>query len=176
MATSLAKTPGVISLQWALLVSPKAKGDDIYDLNGHGRLGRAYYIQMIGQRDSSNKTWEYKEQEVADFLDANCIIVQDLIGKVVNAARLAGICVSVVVNPGNDLEWTSKDWVKAALEAIEADGHVTGTSVLDWNTVHEKALWYVRSKLDTRHWGRMNTFKEGKISTWSLLDDRELIS
>jgi hypothetical protein len=98
-------------------------------------------LSIQGQAQSQ---WEFEEQDIS--MAANSmILVRVIVGKIKDLDRLVSILKSTATKGGQP-GWNCVEWVREALEALDNDGKVLGTSVTDWQTIRDAALQYVRHK------------------------------
>lgn len=101
------------------------------------------------------------------------MLVRVVVGRVADMDRLKSLIrqVPVPMHP-EDPNWNCVIWVKEALEAVIDDGKALSTSVDSWDKARDEVMWYVEEKMDKR--GQVSGVKQ-KVSTWDMLDGKELI-
>ena len=97
-----------------------------------------------------------------------------MIAKVEGVDRLQTILRNVPVRPEQD-GWSCKGWVKEALEALQDDGKVLGTSVTAWKIVKDAAIKYCQKKKDQHRFDGKGNFETKWPPTFDLLEEKETI-
>ncbi|KAJ4007793.1 hypothetical protein NW766_009598 [Fusarium irregulare] len=152
---------------WALLVGPKAEDDETRGKRFHAKE-RIY--------SGTQSVWEFSEQETGTS-STLMILVRIQVAKVVNMGNLVTILRSVPVKsaePG----WNCIEWVREALSAVQSGGKAVGSSVLEWATVRQTAMWYVEHKsMQHRFDGQAapGQFDTRRVPTYDILQGKELV-
>jgi hypothetical protein len=102
------------------------------------------------------------------------LLVRVMIGKVKDRRRLAEILRQTPIRD-RETGWTCVSWIKAALERIQADNQVLGTSVVDWEAVSKTAMTYCQQKKDERRFNRHGGFDTIKAPTYDVINQMETI-
>ncbi|KAI6090405.1 hypothetical protein F4821DRAFT_275078 [Hypoxylon rubiginosum] len=145
---------------WALAVGPKY--EPLPETEG------TLFHATINEYDY----WEYEEETIQAKPSSN-MLVRVVVGRVADMDRLKSLIrqVPVPMHP-EDPNWNCVIWVKEALEAVIDDGKALSTSVDSWDKARDEVMWYVEEKMDKR--GQVSGVKQ-KVSTWDMLDGKELI-
>ncbi|KAI1881732.1 hypothetical protein JX265_000558 [Neoarthrinium moseri] len=153
---------------WALLTGPKTERDE--------PTGKRYHAkeQMISIRGHIQSQWQFDERDVS-MLATSMILVRIVVGKIKDRKRVASILRSIPIR-GDQPGWNCVGWVKEALEALGKDGKALGTSVIDWRTIRDAALSYVRHKeAQHRFDGRAQAgiFNARQVPTYDLIETKQ---
>ncbi|EGX94146.1 hypothetical protein CCM_02417 [Cordyceps militaris CM01] len=146
---------------WALLVGPKHEDQNT-------RATRYHAKQHLTK-------WQYNEVNISTAA-TNMILIRIFAAKVQNMDRVESIMRSVPVRP-NVPGWTCRSWVTEAYEKLRSDGKALSTCP-DWETLSERALWYVRNKMEEHRFdGKApgDQFSTWEVATYSIADGREII-
>ena len=147
---------------WALILGPKIEAIDATGMRYHAK-------ESITENGVS--TWVFQEKESA-LTATSMILVRVLIAKVNNKDRLVSILRNVPIR--SDLPgWNCVGWVKEALERLEADGKVLGTSVTEWSIVKNAAMDYCQRKRDEHRFDGKSQYDMETVPTYDLLDRKE---
>ncbi|EXA30843.1 hypothetical protein BFJ63_vAg18137 [Fusarium oxysporum f. sp. narcissi] len=152
---------------WALLVAPKVEDSETRGKRFHAKERIYSGMQSV---------WEFSEQETGTS-STLMILVRIQVAKVMNMRSLEAILRSVPVR-GEQRGWNCVEWVREALAALQNDNKALGTSVLDWATVRDTAMWYVEQKaMQHRFDGQAapGQFDTSRVSTYDLLERKELV-
>lgn len=103
------------------------------------------------------------------------LLVRVLVGKVKSVERLQAVLRGTPLREDQE-GWNCVSWVKEALESLEKDDRALGTSVTKWGVVREGALSYVIRKKAEHRFDSEGEFDISLVPTWSLLDDKEVVS
>lgn len=117
--------------------------------------------------------WEFEARSIG-LQATEMLLVRVLVAKVTNKQRIENILRDVPVVQGDDA-WNCVVWVQKALEAIHDDGKAVGTSQLDWRTVRDVAMKYVKDKQDQRRFESGSGFDMTKPATFDLLAGHEVV-
>jgi hypothetical protein len=73
------------------------------------------------------------------------LLVRIMIGKIKDIVRLRSILRNTPIRAGQTdyNHWNCVEWLKEALRLIQGDGKTLGTSVTNWTSVRDTAMWYV---------------------------------
>lgn len=105
------------------------------------------------------------------------ILVRIQVAKVTDMRSLEGMLRSVPVRGGQP-GWNCVEWVKEALAILQNGNKALGSSVLDWVTVRDTAMWYVEKKSREHRFDGLaapGQFDTSKVSTYDLLEGKELV-
>ncbi|KAF4442002.1 hypothetical protein F53441_11847 [Fusarium austroafricanum] len=164
-----AKMPGgEDKYHWALLVGPKVESNETRGKRFHAKE-RIY--------SGTQSVWEFSEQETGTS-STLMILIRVQVAKVNNMAALEAILRSVPIRAGKP-GWNCVEWVREALAALQNDSKALGTSMLDWTTVRDTAMWYVEQKaMQHRFDGQAvpGQFDTSRVPTYDLIERKELIS
>ncbi|KAL1960641.1 hypothetical protein VTO42DRAFT_7220 [Malbranchea cinnamomea] len=147
---------------WALVTGPKTETASSRGHRFHVRH-RAY--------EGGNR-WEYEELEIPTA-PTRMILVRLAVAKVVHEEQMAKILRAVPVVQNNP-NWTCRIWVKEALAALVANGHVLGTAVTDWTTIENTAKQYARQKKDQHRFDGKAEWDTSKVPTFDMMENKEL--
>jgi hypothetical protein len=105
------------------------------------------------------------------------LLVRILIGKVESAERLKSVLRETPIRAGESGldHWNCIEWLKEALDGLMRDRRALGSSVTDWKSVRDTAMWYVAKKKDEHRFDEQGKYDPEKAATWDILDKRELI-
>jgi hypothetical protein len=129
----------------------------------------------IGQ--SLQSVWEYEER-IIPLEPTSMLLVRVLLGKISNIDQLRSAFENTPVRgdqPGYE-HWNCVEWIREALDLIQDDEQALGTSVTDWNSVRNTAMWYVEKKKRDHRFDGQGQYDQKKAATWDMLERRELIS
>ncbi|KAF5023658.1 hypothetical protein F66182_4278 [Fusarium sp. NRRL 66182] len=153
---------------WALLVGPKAED--------HETRGKRFHAKER-MYSGTQSVWEFSEQETGTS-STLMILIRVQVAKVKNMAALESVLRSVPIRAGEP-GWNCVEWVREALAALQNDSKALGTSVLDWTTVRDTAMWYVGQKVMQHRFdgqAALGQFDMTRVPTYDLIKRKELIS
>ncbi|RCI09807.1 hypothetical protein L249_3892 [Ophiocordyceps polyrhachis-furcata BCC 54312] len=167
---SSAKMPGgEDEYHWAFLAGPKQ----------HPKSGSRHIMYhakeklvMSGNPPQLKPEWQY----VNDSDRAAMLLVRLLVGKIVDKDRLEQIFKSVPLRT-QDPDWNCVLWMQDAFGRVIRDGQAISTSVRNWHSVRNKAMWYVHHKKSNHRFdGQDSTviFDPAKPATWDMLKNEEM--
>lgn len=113
---------------------------------------------------------------VKDSDRAAMLLVRLVIGKIADHQRLEQILKEVPLRP-DDANWNCVVWMANAFEKVVTDGRALSSSVKEWGSVRDKAMWYVDYKKKTHRFDGKETsilFDPHRPATWDMLGNREL--
>ena len=149
---------------WALLVGPKTEVD-----NGQGMR----YHAKEKATGPGQSTWFFEARPIP--LEAtNMLLVRVLIGKIERKDLLRSVLEGVPIKQGVP-GWNCVIWVQEALEALDANSKVLGTSVVDWQTVRDTTMEYVERKKAEHRFDGLGNFDTKKAPTYDMLENKETI-
>ncbi|KAH8586530.1 hypothetical protein B0O99DRAFT_656801 [Bisporella sp. PMI_857] len=151
---------------WALIMGPK-KEIDIGD-----RCMRYHAKEIMGAQGKSE--WYFEEKEIP-CQPVDMLLVRLTIAKVLDKKCLADILCRVPIRQGIP-GWNCVAWIKEALDALRADGKVSGTSEPEWQRVRDRVMEYVQQKKDEHRFDGMGDFDMSKPPTYDLLEGKETIT
>ncbi|KAK1988415.1 hypothetical protein LZ30DRAFT_20775 [Colletotrichum cereale] len=101
------------------------------------------------------------------------LLIRVVIAKIKDMRRLQSIFENRPLRP--EVEgWNCVGWVKEGLEAVLRDGNALGTSVVDWKSVRDIAMWYVEKKKAEHRFAGASHYDHSKAPTWDMLCGKEL--
>ena len=120
-----------------------------------------------------DRQWIFEERK-SSLLATNMLLVRIVVGKVKDTDRLRSVLKEVPVVRG-DPSWNCVEWVRTALEALEADKGAMGTSQFDWGVIRETAMKYCREKRDAGRFQSGTAYDTSRPPTFDLLEGKELL-
>lgn len=154
------------SYHWALIVGPKVEKDTSQGFRFHAKESLSF------ENGIQNSVWSFEERSTS-MTQTSMVLVRVLFGKIENTERLKAILRSVPMR-GDRLGWNCIGWIEEALEVLQRDGQVLGTSITSWTPIRDAAMQYVdRKKKEHRFDG--NGLKSSRVATWDLLEGKETI-
>lgn len=132
---------------------------------------------MVAGGQSSKTIWEYEERRVS-LEPTLMILVRVLIGKVESFERLKSVFEKTPIRAGESGydHWNCIEWLKEALEGLIRDRRALGSSVTEWETVRDTAMWYIAKKKDEHRFDGQGKYDQRKTATWDILNRKEIIS
>jgi len=97
------------------------------------------------------------------------LLIRIMIGKTERKDRLICTLRGLPVMQGRQ-GWNCVSWVKEALETLQADGAVLGTSILVWGKVRDAAMDYCQKKKERHRFDGKGNFDMSKAATYDLLE------
>lgn len=147
---------------WGIILGPKTETE--------GNTGMRFHAKESITEEGVS-AWVFEEKE-SSLTATSMVLVRVMIAKVRNRARLISILRNVPMRP--DVPgWNCIGWVKEALELLEKDGKVLGTSVAEWRTVRNAAMDYCQLKRDEHRFDGTVQFDMRIMPTYDLLERKE---
>ncbi|KAH8893349.1 hypothetical protein GQ53DRAFT_840426 [Thozetella sp. PMI_491] len=167
------KQPG--SYHWSLLLVSKESDSQAATTAG-GPIGRCYRVKniLVPTENGVKEAWVYEAIDITEVRHRPDMLARVLVAKVKDKAHLERILENVPVVQ-NDPSFRCRVWLERALEAIHADGKLLSESALVQSAqVQEACLDYVNGKVASgRYASRCDM---SRLPTWSILDNKEVIS
>ncbi|KAH9209878.1 hypothetical protein DL95DRAFT_476114, partial [Leptodontidium sp. 2 PMI_412] len=158
------KMPGLEdTYHWALVVGPKTERPDDQGKRYHAR-------EKIGATGTSE--WMYEERDIS-MVPSNMQLVRVLVAKIEDVGRFESILQGIPIR-GQIAGWNCVEWVREALETLARDGRALGTGVVDWKTVRDACMDYVRKKKDQHRFDGHGNFDAAKAATYDLIEGKEI--
>ncbi|KAJ6133823.1 hypothetical protein N7523_000145 [Penicillium sp. IBT 18751x] len=139
-------------------------------------------FDAIKKMTTNGPVWQLVEETTSLLPGTTMVLVRVMIGKIIDKERLLSVLRETPVRaheprPAHQI-YTCAVWVQEALESIKQDGRAMGTSVLDWNSIRDTAMWFVKHHVERTNSDR-GTKRDGgynlnKVATWDSLDEREV--
>lgn len=101
-------------------------------------------------------------------------MVRILIAKIENREALAQLLRQIPIRQGTQ-GWNCVAWIKEALEQLQMSTNVIGTSVVEWEAVHDAAMSYVQNKKDQHRFDGKGSFDTKRVPTFDLIQGQETI-
>ena len=152
---------------WALLIA----ADDRPKTNC-----TIYHAHWLGSPDKGQSAWwTYQAKEIS-LKASPATRVRIKLCEIVDVERLETVLqgVFVDVDRSSGYTWNCYDWVRDAWSTLLQNRAVPARQVPGWETVEENAMNYVREKEKQGIFERPGL--SDWVSTWSLQQDKELVS
>jgi hypothetical protein len=129
--------------------------------------------RQVPGNDALEYVWGFEALDTGTIQSAT-LLVRIMIAKITDDKRLEQILRAIPIRA--EVEgWNCVYWVKEALEALQADGKVVGTSVLDWQKVRDRAMSFIEAKEKAGRWRAEGNYDMERAATWDLIEDKEVI-
>lgn len=152
---------------WAFITGPKSES-----LNSQGSMHHVKNCLIrAGDPPIPQLVWEYQEVKVT-MAPTPRLRIRVMIRKINDKQRLMSVLRNTPVR-GEGSGWNCVEWLKEALEFVERDDVALRTSVTDWKTVRDAAMWYVEYKHGQGRFDECDGPK--RAPTWDIVERRELI-
>lgn len=135
--------------------------------------GKRYHAKERFKQGEEGSEWYFEEVDIP-VAPANMILVRILVAKTEDESRLAKILRETTIRQGEP-GWNCVSWVKEALERLEKDGKVLGTSMTDWGKVRDTAMDYCQKKKDEHRFDDKGSFDMRRVATYDLIESKETI-
>lgn len=97
-----------------------------------------------------------------------------MVAKVKDTPRLSEVLRKIPIRQDQE-EWNCVYWVKEALETARDEGRVLGRNVVDWRWVVREVMGYVQRKKDEHRFDGKGEFDMGRVPTYDLVEQSEVI-
>jgi hypothetical protein len=159
------------SYHWGLLVGSK-NDNDPYD-------AMQYHAKNTIQLGVSGQPWVFEASKLGDSDTRYRLLTRVLIAKIGDPSSVDTTLWAVPIVQG-DPDWNCISWVKSAIAKLDADGVLSKSKVVDWDTIDQRCRDYVAKKKEARRWrgsaDPISSYKSVKIPTWDMLKEREVVS
>lgn len=116
--------------------------------------------------------WQYEQRDIS-MKPSPRLLVRVTVAKIRNRRRLKAVLRDTPLRPEQE-GWKCVEWVQEALRALDKDGSALGTSVSEWQTVRDWAMWYIDAK---HRAGRFDRYYDpDHAPTWDLLENTETVT
>ncbi|KAJ5128015.1 hypothetical protein N7448_008794 [Penicillium atrosanguineum] len=157
---------------WGLVIGPKTEKNP-------SKSGIRF--DAIEKLTTKGPVWQLVEETTSLLPGTTMVLIRVMIGKIIDKERLLSVLRNTPVpayepRPAHDI-YNCFTWVEETLGSIQRDGKAMGSSVLDWDSVRETALWYVKyhvakMKLDRRT-ERDGGYNINTVASWDLIAGKE---
>ena len=106
------------------------------------------------------------------------LLIRAVIAKIADRERCLDVICGTPIRPDKP-GWTCKGWVKECVERLEADDECVRTRVTEWQTIHDKAMEYVKAKKASHRYdgkAEEGLYDIDHAPTWDLLEGIETVS
>jgi hypothetical protein len=165
------------SYHYAILITPKRTQRDNAPIPA-----TKYHVKntLTNTGAGLSQPWRFERSSLENLHDDPRMLVAVVVGKVLSLEMVEEVFRRTPIyqrdDPDRDraLEFDCRTWVRDALEGVRGSGGVSG--LMEWETLEEQALTYVREKKAERRWtaGGGSSSGEMRVALLDLLARREI--